>query len=88
MVFGKDDFQRGIGAKVLEAYAEDPLPCLDEETKKKMTAVHSALLQKFTELAFDDASEIRWQERTEPDNLDVPATESECNLFETSENPF
>jgi hypothetical protein len=35
-------------------------PCLDE--KKKKIAAHSAWLGEFTELAFDEAAEMRWQE--------------------------
>jgi hypothetical protein len=57
-----------------------------------MTA-HSALLGKFTELAFDEAAEARWQESRpmEADNIDVgPATETDLqsDLIEASENPF
>jgi hypothetical protein len=58
-----------------------------------MMAAHSALLGKFTELAFDEAAEARWQESrpTEADNIDVgPATgpDLQGDLMEASGNPF
>ena len=58
-----------------------------------MIAAHSALLGKFTELAFDEAAEMRWQESrpTEADNMDVgPATETDLqgDLMEASGDPF
>ena len=58
-----------------------------------MIAAHSALLGKFTELAFDEVAEMRWQESQpgEADNLDVgPATETDLqsDLIEASGNPF
>jgi hypothetical protein len=51
------------------------------------------LLQKFTELAFDEAVEARWQESrpAEADNIDVgPATETDLqgDLTEASRDPF
>jgi hypothetical protein len=64
-----------------------------EEPKKKMMAAHSALLGKFTELAFDESAEMRWQESrpTEADNIDVGlATETDLqnDVMESSGNPF
>jgi hypothetical protein len=58
-----------------------------------MTAAHSALLRKFTDLAFDESAEVRWQESraTEADNIDVgPATGTDLqnDLIESSGNPF
>ena len=58
-----------------------------------MIAAHSALLGKFTELAFDEAAEARWQESgpAEADNMDVgPATETDLqsDLIEAPGNPF
>jgi hypothetical protein len=58
-----------------------------------MMAAHSALLVKFTELAFDEAAEMRWQESrpAEADNIDVgPATETDLqgDFIEASGNPF
>ena len=58
-----------------------------------MMAAHSALLRKFTELAFDEPAESRWQESrpTEADNIDVgPATgpDLQGDLMEASGNPF
>ena len=51
------------------------------------------LLRKFTELAFDDMAQVRWQESqpAEADNLDVgPLTEADLqeDLLIWSENPF
>jgi hypothetical protein len=71
----------------------DPFPVLSKEEKAKMTAAHSALLRKFTDLAFDESAEVRWQESqpTEADNIDVgPASETDLqnDLIETSSNPF
>ena len=54
MKFKNGDFERGIAAKILNDYAENPLPYLDEESKKALAAVHRALLRKFTELAFGE----------------------------------
>jgi len=91
MVFAKGYFESGIAAKLLNDFVENPFPYLDEATKKEMTAVRSALLRKFTELAFDETAAMRWQETQQPeaDNIDVgPVTEAENDLFETSENPF
>jgi hypothetical protein len=45
-----------------------------------MTAAHSAFMRKFTELAFDESAETRWQEPKPPeaDNIDVgPATKTD-----------
>ncbi len=93
MVFAKGDFERGIAVKILNDFAENPFPYLDEEAKKKLAAVHSMLLQKFTELAFDDMAQTRWQEAWpgEADNIDVgPLTEADLqeDLLKLSENPF
>ena len=56
-------------------------------------AAESGLLRKFTELAFDESAEMRWQESrpAEADNIDVgPATEtdSQGDLIEASGDPF
>ena len=93
MVFSKGDFERGIAAKILNDFAENPFPYLDEETKKKMLAANSMLLRKFTELAFDDMAQMRWQEsqRAEADNIDVgPLTEADLQseLLSESSDPF
>ncbi|MGD0412668.1 MAG: hypothetical protein ABSC18_13315 [Verrucomicrobiota bacterium] len=58
-----------------------------------MMAAHSDLLRKFTELAFDEAAEMRWQESrpAEADNIDVgPAgeTDVQSDLMEASGDPF
>jgi hypothetical protein len=61
--------------------------------KKKMMAAHSALLGKFTDLAFDEAAEMSGQESrpTEADNMDAgPATETDLqsDLMEAAGDPF
>ena len=93
LVCGKGQFESGVAAKVLREFAQDPFPYLDEAGKKKMMAAHSDLLRKFTELAFDESAESRWQESqpAEADNIDVgPATEADLQgaLMEASGNPF
>jgi len=93
LVLSKGQFESGVGAKVLREFAQDPFPYLDEAEKKQMTAAHSALLRKFTELAFEEAAEMRWQESrpAEADSIDVgPATETDLqsDLMEASGNPF
>jgi len=91
--FAKGDFESGLAAKVLRGFAADPFPVLSKEEKAQMTAAGSALLRKFTDLAFDESAEVRWQESrpTEADNIDVgPATETDlqADLVEASGNPF
>jgi hypothetical protein len=93
MVFGKGDFMSGVAIKILNDFAENPFPYLDEETKKKLAAVNSMLLRKFAELAFDDMAQMRWQEseQREADNIDVgPLTEADLQneLLAESDNPF
>jgi hypothetical protein len=93
LVFGKGQFESGVAAMMLREFAQDPFPYLDEAGKKNMIAAHSALLGKFTELAFDEAAEARWEESRpmEADNIDVgPATETDLqsDLIEASGNPF
>jgi len=66
---------------------------MDEAGKKNMIAAHSALLGKFTELAFDETAEVRWQESrpAEANNIDVgPGTETDLqgDLIESSGDPF
>jgi hypothetical protein len=78
---------------MLREFAQDPFPYLDEAGKKNMIAADSALLRKFTELAFDESAEARWQESrpAEADNIDVgPATETDLqsDLMEASGDPF
>ncbi len=58
-----------------------------------LIAAHPALLRKFTDLAFDEWAEMRWQESrpTEADNMDVgPVTETDLqsDLMEASGNPY
>jgi hypothetical protein len=91
--FAKGDFESGLEAKVLRGFAEDPFAILSKEERALMTAAHSALLRKFTDLAFDESAEMRWQESqsAEADNIDVgsaPGTELQNDLIEASGNPF
>jgi hypothetical protein len=93
LVFGKGNFETGVAAKLLAAYAADPVPYLDVETKKKMAGAYRMLWRKFEELAFDASAGARWQESEpgEADNIDVgPVTEDDLTgeLFATSGNPF
>ena len=58
-----------------------------------MITAHSALLRKFTELAFDEAAEARWEESRpmEADNIDVgPAREMDLqgDLIEAAGDPY
>ena len=93
LVFGKGQFESGVAAKVLREFAQDPFPYLDEAEKKKMIAADSALLRKFTELAFDEAAEMRWQASrpAEADNIDAgsaTARDLQCDLMEASGDPI
>jgi hypothetical protein len=93
MKFAKGDFESGVAVKLLNDYAENPLPCLDEDGKKKMIAVTAALLEKFRELAFDEMAEMRWRESqpAEADEIDlgpVTAADLQDELLPASENPF
>ncbi len=93
LVFAKGEFKSGLAAKRLNAYAADPYPYLDEAARKKMNAAHSDLLRKFSELAFDESAQARWQESrpTEADSIDVgpaPETDFQNDLIEASGNPF
>ncbi|MGB8369482.1 MAG: hypothetical protein WCF71_09360, partial [Verrucomicrobiia bacterium] len=91
--FGKGDFETGLAAKRLALYAEDQLPFLDSESKKKMAAAQRMLWLKFEELAFDAPATAHWRETRPPeaDNIDVgPVTEADLHddLFVSSGNPF
>jgi len=91
--FAKGDFESGLAAKVLRGFAEDPFPVLSKEEKARMTAAHSALLRKFTDLAFDESAEVRWRESSpaEADNIDVGPVNGmslQNDLAEPSGNPF
>ena len=77
----------------MREFALDPFPYLDEAGKKSMIAAESGLMRKFTDLAFGESAESRWQESqpAEADNIDVgPATETDLqsDLIEASGNPF
>ena len=92
-VFAPDYFQTGIAAKVLSLFAEEPLPYLDEDMKKKLATVQSDLLRKFTDIAFDESAVTRWQEseRAKADNDgegQAVDRELQNELFESSGGPF
>jgi len=91
--FGQNDFERGFATRILAEFAENPFAYLDEQQKKQMMAVNSALLQKFTDLAFDEAADMRWRESksAEADNIDVgplTADDLQQDLLATSDDPF
>ncbi len=93
MKFGKGDFESGVAAKILNDFAENPFPYLDEEGKKKLAAVNSMLLRKFTELACDEMAESRWREaqRGEADEIDfgpLTAADLQGELLSDSDDPF
>jgi hypothetical protein len=92
-VFAPDYFQNGIAAKVLRSFAEEPLAYLADAMKKKMAMVQSDLLRKFTDIAFDESAQVRWQEseRAEADNIDarrVTETALQRDLLESLGGPF
>jgi hypothetical protein len=93
LIFSKGHFESGVAAKLLNDFAENPCPYLDESTNKKMLAVNAALLEKFKELAFDEMAESRWQEsqRVEADEIDlgpVTAADLQGELLNVLDNPF
>ncbi len=93
MKFSKGDFMSGVAVKILNDFAEDPGSYLDAEMKKTLVAVNAMLLRKFSELAFDELAQMRWQESQpeDADNIDVgPLTEADLqeDLLEPSGNPF
>jgi hypothetical protein len=93
LVFGKGNFETGLASKLLNLFAENPLPYLDPESKQKMTAAYRGLWHKFEELAFDEPATTHWREARpqEADNIDVgPVTEADLHddLFRPAEVPF
>ena len=79
----------------LDSYIDrvSQIPVLSKEEKARMTAAHSALLRKFTDLAFDESAEVRWRESSpaEADNIDVGPVNGmslQNDLAEPSGNPF
>jgi hypothetical protein len=46
MVFAKGNFECGVAAKILNDFAENPIPYLDEKTQKKLRDVNSDLSRK------------------------------------------
>jgi len=91
--FKKGDFENGVAIKILRDYSENPFPHLDADTKRQLAAVNSALLQKFSDLAFDDVADMRWRESrpVEADNIDVgplTADDLQNELLAVSDDPF
>ena len=91
--FGKGDFESGVAARFLALYVENPLPYLDSELKRKLTAAYRVLWHKFQELAFEVPARAHWQEigLQEADNIDVgplTAADLQADLFRPSDVPF
>jgi hypothetical protein len=57
--FAKGDFESGLAARLLNEYAADPYPYLDEGAQKKIDTAQSDLLRKFTDLALDGSADLR-----------------------------
>jgi hypothetical protein len=47
--------------------------------KKKMATVHSDLLRKFTDIAFDESAQVRWEE-SQREKADDTGGEPEVDL--------
>jgi hypothetical protein len=62
LTFAKDQFESRVAARLLNEFAADPYPFLDETIRKKIDMAHSDLLRKFQESAFEESAEMRWQE--------------------------
>jgi hypothetical protein len=82
-----------MASKLLNLFAENPVPFLDPESKQKMTAACRGLWHRFEELAFDAPATVHWREKRPPeaDNIDVgPLTEADLqdDLFRPSDVPF
>ena len=93
LVFAKGNFENGVAAKLLAQYAADPLPYLDPETKKKLSAAYQVLWRKFEEFALDASAGTRWQEAMTPeaDNIDVgpvTAEDLQTTMLKSSDDPF
>jgi hypothetical protein len=93
LVFGKGNFETGVASKLLNLFAENPVPFLDPESKQKMTTACRGLWHRFEELAFDAPATVPWREKRPPeaDNIDVgPLTEADLqdDLFRPSDVPF
>jgi hypothetical protein len=92
LAFAQGQFESGIAAKVLNEFAAEPYPYLDEAARKKMNTGQLDLLRKFQEIAFDESAKMRCEEsqRAEADNSEGPAeaTDLQNDLFESSGNPF
>ena len=91
-MLAKGQFESGVAARLLNEFAADPYPYLDEGAKKKMATAHSDLLRKFQEFAFDEEAEMRWQEsqRAEAKNTDegqAAETDLQNDLFEAAGDP-
>jgi hypothetical protein len=93
LVFAKGQFESGLAAKRLNAFAADSYPFLDEAARKKMNTAQSDLSRKFTELAFDKSADVRWEEsgRSEADSVELDseaASGLQKDLFESPGEPF
>jgi hypothetical protein len=88
-------FPHQISAKIARGMGRKRLGFipLSKDEKTQITAAHSAVLRKLTDLAFDESAAVRLQEShgIEADNADVlPVTETvlQNDLFESSGNPL
>lgn len=63
---------------------------MDEAGKKQLVAVETVLLEKFTDLAFDEAAEMRWREaqQKEANKNKVPVEVLQLELSERGGDPF
>lgn len=78
---------------MLRDFAGNPLASSPQEEEAQMTAAQGGLLRKFTDFAFNESAEMRWQQSmpTEADNIDagpLPGSESQDNLMGFTGNPF
>jgi hypothetical protein len=93
MRFDKGDFESGVAVKILNDFAANPSPYLDEAGKEKLKTVNTMLLMKFSELAFDEMAEARGRENEprEADEIDlgpVTAEDLQTTMLESSDDPF
>ena len=90
--FAKGDFESGIAAKSLAAYAENPKLYLDDKGKAKIDQVASELWRRLRE-ALEESTEARlkYQAQCLSDNFGArPLTPADLqdDLFDSPDNPF
>ncbi|HEX3718584.1 MAG TPA: hypothetical protein VH595_11505 [Verrucomicrobiae bacterium] len=89
-VFVKGQFESGIAAKLLNEFAANPYPYLDEAARKKMDTAQSDLVRKFGELALDESAQARYDEweRQRSEAEPLPEANSQAFLFDDTNQPF